>query len=97
MSCPELKLLKHNIDIDDHPPIKQSAYRVNPSKRKVMEEEVKYLVENGLAVPSSCVWSFTMLTGPKSDCTQRFCMDYRKVKCRDENQISFPSRLWRIV
>ncbi len=73
------QVLKHDIDVCDHPPIKQSAYRVNPSKRKVMEEEVNYLVENGLAVPSSSAWSSPCLLVPKSDGTQRFCTDYRKV------------------
>ncbi len=73
------QVLKHDIDVCDHPPIKQSAYRVNPSKRKVMEEEVKYLLENGLAVPSSSAWSSPCLLVQKSDGTQRFCMDYRKV------------------
>lgn len=73
------QVLEHDIDVGDHPPIKQSAYRVNPVKRKIMESEVKYLVENGLAVSSSSAWSSPCLLVPKSDGTQRFCTDYRKV------------------
>lgn len=73
------QVLEHDIDVGDHSPIKQSAYRVNPVKRKIMEAEVKYLVENGLAVPSSSAWSSPCLLVPKSDGTQRFCTDYRKV------------------
>ncbi len=72
-------VLEHDINVGDHSPIKQSPYRVNPTKRKIMEAEVKYLVENGLAVPSSSAWSSPCLLVPKSDGTQRFCTDYRKV------------------
>ncbi len=38
-------VLEHDINVGDHSPIKQSPYRVNPTKRKIMEAEVKYLVE----------------------------------------------------
>lgn len=86
------QVLEHNIDVGDHPPIKQSAYRVNPVKRKIMESEVKYLVENGLTVPSSSAWSSPCLLVPKSDSTQRFCMDYRKVNAVTKPD-SFPLQL----
>ncbi len=42
-------VLEHDNDVGDHSPTKQSPYRVNPTKRKIIEAEVKYLVENGLA------------------------------------------------
>lgn len=64
------QVLEHDIDVGDHSPIKQSAYRVNLVKRKIMEAEVKYLVENGLAVPRSSAWSSPCLLVPKSDGTQ---------------------------
>ncbi len=57
----------------------KNAYRVNPAKRKVIESEVKYLMENGLAVPSSSAWSSPCLLVPKPDGSHRFCTDYRKV------------------
>ncbi|KAK2918459.1 hypothetical protein Q8A73_002830 [Channa argus] len=46
-------VLSHDIDVADYSPIKQHAYRVNPTKRAVLQQEVIYLLENGLAVPSS--------------------------------------------
>lgn len=52
---------------------------MNPVKRKVMEVEVKYLVENGFAVPSFSACSSPCLLVPKSNGTQRFCTDYRRV------------------
>lgn len=45
-------LLQHNIDVADAPPVKQHAYRVNPINRKVMMEEVVYLLEYEVAKPT---------------------------------------------
>lgn len=75
----QTNVVKHDIEVHDHPPIKQNAYRVNPTKRNIIESELKYLVENGLAVPSSSAWSSPCLLVPKPDGTHRFCTDYRKV------------------
>ncbi|KAL0153990.1 hypothetical protein M9458_050705, partial [Cirrhinus mrigala] len=72
-------VLMHDIDVGDHPPVKQNAYRVNPAKREIMERETRYLVENGLAVPSCSPWCSPCLLVPKPDGTSRFCTDYRKV------------------
>ncbi len=69
----------HDIDVGDHPPVKQNAYRVNPVKCEIMEKETQYLVENGLAVPSCSPWCSPCLLVPKPDGTSRFCTDYRKV------------------
>ena len=75
----QTSVLCHDIDVGDHKPIKQHAYRVNPTKRALMQEEVRYLVEHGLAVPSTSAWSSPCLLVPKPDNTARFCTDYRKV------------------
>ena len=72
-------VLCHDVDVGKHVPIKQHAYRVNPVKRAIFKKEVDYLLENGLAIPSSSPWSSPCLLVPKSDGSQRFCTDYRKV------------------
>lgn len=59
--------------------IKQHAYRVNPAKWALMQQEVKYLVEHKLTVPSTSAWSSPCVLVPKSDNTTHFCNDYRKV------------------
>nr|XP_046272302.1 uncharacterized protein LOC124073826 [Scatophagus argus] len=71
-------VLQHDIDVGDCPPIKQHAYRVNPTKRAQMQKEVEYLQQHDLAVPSSSAWSSPCLLVPKSDGTSRFCTDFRK-------------------
>nr|XP_055072798.1 uncharacterized protein LOC129452795 [Misgurnus anguillicaudatus] len=72
-------VLQHEINVDGARPIKQHAYRVNAIKRSIMRQEVKYLLDNGLAKPSCSPWSSPCLLVPKPDGTFRFCTDYRKV------------------
>lgn len=54
-----------------------------------MRNEVKYLMENGLAKPSCSPWSSLCILTPKSDNTPRFCTDFRKVNGVTESD-SFP-------
>lgn len=82
-------VLHHDIDVGDHLPVKQHPYRVNPAKRAIMKSEVQYLVDNGLAEPSSSPWSSPCLLIPKPDHTFRFCTDYRKVNAKTKPD-SFP-------
>ena len=46
-------VLEHDIDVGGARPIKQHAYRVNPVKRALMVKEAEYLLNHGLARPSS--------------------------------------------
>ena len=50
-------LLKHDIDVGDAKPIRQRFYRVHPEKRKNLEDEIKYMVYNKIAVPSDSSWA----------------------------------------
>ena len=72
-------VLKHDIDVGDNAPVKQHAYRVNPTKHAMMKAETDYLMENGLAVPSCSPWCSPCILVPKPDRSFRFCTDYRKV------------------
>ncbi len=46
-------LIEHDIDVGDAQPIRQRFYRVSEEKRKVMEKEIKYMLDNNIAEPSS--------------------------------------------
>ncbi len=72
-------VLTHDIDVGGSLPVKQHAYRVNPSKRAIMKEEVEYMICHDIAVPSQSPWSSPCLLVPKPDASFRFCTDYRKV------------------
>ncbi|KAI5627802.1 hypothetical protein C0J50_8349 [Silurus asotus] len=72
-------VLEHDIDVGGHEPIRQHPYRISPAKRAIMKQEIDYLLENGLAVPSVSPWCSPCLLVPKADGSVRFCTDFRKV------------------
>ena len=79
-------LVKHEIKLEDgHHAIKQPPYRLPPAKRERMKAAVKYLLDLGLAEPSSSPWASPCLLVPKSDGTDRLCTDYRHL-----NKITVP-------
>ncbi len=82
-------VLEHDIDVGDNRPVKQNAYRINPVKREIMKKETQYLIQHGLAGPSSSPWCSPCLLVPKPDGTSRFCTDYRKVNQLTKSD-SFP-------
>lgn len=102
--CPDLfsdiptqtNVISHDIEVGDHKPIKQHAYGVHPTKRALMQQEVKYLLDHGFMVTSSSDWSSQSLFVPKPDQTPRFCNDYRKVNAVT-NPNSFPLQAWMTV
>ena len=69
----------HDIDVGVMRPIKQHPYRTNPHKRLLFQNEVKFMLENGIAEPSCSPWCSPCLLVPKSDNSVRFCTDFRRV------------------
>lgn len=63
----------------DGSPIRQCYYRVPFDKRKCLEAEVSYRLENGIAEPSFSSWASPCVLVPKSDNTPLFCSDFCKV------------------
>ena len=69
-----------NFDIDLKPgtePHKSAPYRVSPQKRSIMKKEVDYLLQNGLAEPSTSPWASPCLLVDKPDGSYRLCTDFR--------------------
>lgn len=82
-------LLEHDIDVGDSTPICQRFYRSSPGKQEQLEKEVKYMLENNIAVPSNSCWASPCLLVKKPDQTFRPCTDFRKVN-RVTKPDSFP-------
>lgn len=78
-------VIEHDIDVGAARPIKQNPYRLNVTKREIMKTETDYLLQNGLAVPSSSPWSSPCLLEVKPDGSRRFVTDFRKV-----NKVTIP-------
>ncbi|UYV84739.1 hypothetical protein LAZ67_X003271 [Cordylochernes scorpioides] len=49
--------VKHKINTGDHSPIKQRPYRVAPSERRLIQDEVNEMIENHIVKPSESPWS----------------------------------------
>ena len=69
----------YDVDIGNAKPIKQHHYRMNPEKNKLAEQEIEYMLENGIIQPSQSPWSSPCVLVPKPNGSIRFCTDYRKV------------------
>ena len=72
-------LLYHDVEVGDNKPIKQYPYRINPTKAKIIADEVDYMLTNKLIKPSFSPWSSPVVLVPKPNNQFRLCLDYRKV------------------
>lgn len=82
-------ILKHDVDVGEAQPIKQCPYRLNPLKREIVKEEVKYMLDHNLVEPSYSSWSSPVVLVKKEDGQPRMCFDYRKVNAVTKTD-SFP-------
>ena len=53
----KLKTVKHEIRIQEHPPIKQRPYRIPYSLKNTMSKQIKEMLESGVIVPSKSPWT----------------------------------------
>ena len=73
----ECKLRPLVIETGDSPPIHRRMYRVPLAKRKLIEQEVREMLNLGVIRPSASPWAAPLLLVPKRDQTWRVCIDYR--------------------
>ncbi len=52
----QTNLIEHDIDVGDAKPVCQWYFRVPLEKKRQLETEIEYLLENGLAEPSFSSW-----------------------------------------
>ena len=72
-------VLEHAINTGDHEPIRERAYRVNPYKKKIIEDETKKMLEKKVIRKSFSPWAAPVTLVPKPNGKWRFCTDYRKL------------------
>ena len=88
-------LIEHDVDVGDAQPIKQRFYRLSSDRKEVLDSEVHYMLENGIAEPSFSAWSSPCLLVKKPDSTFRPCTDFRKVNAITKPDVYPLPRFWR--
>ena len=71
--------IKHDIDTGNEHPIRQQPYRQSPEQKRILEAEIKELLNKKVIRPSESPWSSPVVMVPKPDGTTRVCIDYRKL------------------
>ncbi|UYV71905.1 hypothetical protein LAZ67_9001013 [Cordylochernes scorpioides] len=69
---PSELITKHKIATGDARPLKRRPYRVSPSERKVIHEEVDRMMEIGFVQPSKSPWASPVVLVRKRDGSVRF-------------------------
>ncbi len=82
-------MISHDIDVGEASPIRQRFYRVSGERKKILEGEVQYLLNNDLAEKSFSSWTSPCILVKKANGTYRFCTDYRKLNSVTKSD-SFP-------
>lgn len=60
-------------------PIKQRYYPVSPLRQRIIDEELKKMLDEGVVEPCKSAWSSPVCLVPKKDGSFRFCVDYRQL------------------
>src|SRR6185312_7134363 len=76
---PTTDAVQHDIDVQDHAPIRQPPYRVPPAKIAIQQEIVNKWLEAGIIRVSDSPWSSPVVLVKKPEGEWRFCVDYRQL------------------
>ncbi|KAI4897785.1 hypothetical protein NFI96_003241 [Prochilodus magdalenae] len=76
-----------HIDTGDARPINLPPYCTSPLKKKLIEEQIQSMLEDGIIEPASGPWSAPVVIVPKPSGEARFCVDYRGL-----NQVTVKDR-----
>jgi len=76
---PGTDLVKHNIDVGDHKPVRLRAYRQTPEVKREMQKQDDDMLKSGIIEESDSPWSSPALLVKKSSGEFRFVTDFRQV------------------
>ncbi len=69
----------HDIKVTDDTPCSQRPCKTPHAKEKIIEESLEKMLKMGIIEPSDSDWSSPIVLVKKSDGSERFCFDYRKL------------------
>ena len=71
--------VQHQIDIGDHPPVRQPVRKAPAAQQEQAREELQRMVENGAVQPSSSPWALPLVLVKKKNGSVQFSVDYSAV------------------
>lgn len=72
-------MAEHQIDTGDAKPINLPPYRTSPTKKRIIEEQVEQMLQDGIIEPSTGPWAAPVVIVNRAGSDPRFCVDYRGV------------------
>lgn len=78
---------QHRIHTGQASPIRQKPYRVSPSERKIIGEQVKEMLRKGVIQESCSPWAAPVILVKKKDNSWRFCVDYRRLNAVTKRRV----------
>ena len=69
----------HDIKLTDETGIHQRAYRTPQAKESIINESIGKMLKMHVIEPSESDWASPIVLVKKSDGSERFCVDYRKL------------------
>ncbi|KAI9555914.1 enzymatic polyprotein [Daphnia sinensis] len=83
----ETKLVQHVIETGNTKPISCAPYRVSMVERRLINDQVKKMLEGGIIQQSSSPWSSPVVLVKKKSGEIRFCVDYRRLNAVTERDV----------
>ena len=72
-------IIKHKIDTGIERFIKQHVYQRPLAKKKVIQQKVEKMLEQGTIQESSSSWTSSVILVKKNNSKTQFCIDYQKL------------------
>ncbi|GFV03063.1 retrovirus-related Pol polyprotein from transposon 17.6 [Trichonephila clavipes] len=71
--------IEHRINTRNHLPVAVPPYRMNPSKKEILKQEIDRLLSEGIIEECESSYASPVVLIPKPNGTFRLCIDYRKL------------------
>ncbi|GFX17828.1 retrovirus-related Pol polyprotein from transposon 17.6 [Trichonephila clavipes] len=71
--------IEHRINTRNHLPVAVPPYRMNPSKKEILKQEIDRLLSEGIIEECESPYASPVVLVPKPNGTFRLCIDYRKL------------------
>jgi hypothetical protein len=84
-----IKAIKHRINLVEERPKRQRPYSMSQIKLDEVNNQVNYMLDQGIIKKSKSPYASPVLLRTKSDGSWRFCVDYRHINSLTPND-SFP-------